>query len=78
MVSIRGCKVHANKPIQTEEKKKFLEKDAEKINNAKSNSALKQKKNKGFIKLEVDRTRIPDEKLGYLENLLQIIYQVSP
>lgn len=78
IVSIRGCRIHANKPIQTGEKDKFLKKDAEKINNkAKSNSALKQKKSKGFIKLEVDRTRIPDEKLGFLENLLQIIYQTS-
>lgn len=52
VVSIRGCKVHARKPIhQTGEKDKFLKKDSE--------------------------DRRPDEKLGFLENLLQIIYQVS-
>ncbi|KAK4418008.1 hypothetical protein Salat_2213500 [Sesamum alatum] len=75
VVSFRGCRIYARRPLaQTVGRDKFLKKDSEDINFGKP-SVSKQKKGKGFIKLEVHHNPTPNEQLGFLENLLQIIYQ---
>ncbi|KAL2239094.1 UNVERIFIED_CONTAM: hypothetical protein Sindi_1101100 [Sesamum indicum] len=75
IVSIQGCRIYARKPLaQTGERDKFIKKDSEDIDSGKP-SVSKQRKSKGVIKLEFHHNPTPTEQLGFLENLLQIIYQ---
>ncbi|KAL0420171.1 UNVERIFIED_CONTAM: hypothetical protein Sradi_1430600 [Sesamum radiatum] len=77
IVSILGCRIYARKPLaQIGERDIFIKKDSEDINSGKR-SVSKEKKIKGFIKLEFQHNPTPNEQLGFLENLLQIIYQTS-
>ncbi|KAK6118144.1 hypothetical protein DH2020_048128 [Rehmannia glutinosa] len=55
--------IHARKPDESGEGDKFLKKNSE------------EKERKGFIKLELNHDPRPNEQLGFLENLLQIVYQ---
>ncbi|KAG8389611.1 hypothetical protein BUALT_Bualt02G0247100 [Buddleja alternifolia] len=78
IVSTRGCRVQARKPLaQSGERHRFLKKDSEEIKYDTS-STSKEKVGGGFIKLESDHNPNPDEEqVGFLENLLPILYQVS-
>ncbi|KAI3449349.1 hypothetical protein Pfo_006014 [Paulownia fortunei] len=75
VVSTRGCRIPLRKPTQTGERDKFLKKDSEEINYG-TTSTSKEKESKGFIKLELHHKPTPNEQLGFMENLLQIVYQI--
>ncbi|KAL8544789.1 hypothetical protein ACS0TY_005129 [Phlomoides rotata] len=60
IVSIRGCKIHARKSTpQTGEGDKFLKKDAQETNNGTTSKS---------------NSDPDDDQLGFLENLLQMVY----